>query len=105
MLTFAREELPKWAEPYVGALLALGAGLLLVLAMRSAVNAGRAPKKRWGDAIGYFGASVCVATLSCAAMFEIDFFPAPFVAFLSGFVLAGVGGSLAGWQRGPASVP
>lgn len=61
---------PDWAEPYVIALLALAAIFLLWWAFRCLRKRDDPKKVRVGNAIGF-----------------------------TGFALAGVGGTLAGWSR------
>lgn len=91
--------IPDWAIPYVEALVALAALALLIAALRWSTRQTAPPKKRWGNTVGYLGGVVCVSTLFVASVFHLEFMPIPFTSFVTGFVIAGIGGSLAGWTR------
>lgn len=91
--------LPDGAEPYAVGLIALVAIFLLWWAFRCARDAEQPKKIRIGNALGFTGFAVWCSTLALMIALDARFTP-PFVAaFVTGFVLAGVGGTLAGWSR------
>jgi hypothetical protein len=93
--------IPDWALPYLAAALALAALALLILSVVSARKTNASPRKRWGNTVGYLGGSISLATMSYGAALQPDLLPWPLASFAAGFIMAGIGGSLAGWQRGP----
>lgn len=97
-------QIPDWALPIAGIALSVVAGVLLVLAVRAAFRAGARLKKRIGNGIGLAGLALCAASLGGAMFFGWDMMDGPFFAFLGGFALAAVGGSLAGWTGGPPNL-
>lgn len=92
-------DIPQWLEPWIGGGLLLVSLAFFVFAARYAIARKRTPKIRWGNAIGLTGAGIFFSGLGIASLFSIDFFPGLFAMSVTGFVAAGVGGTMAGWQR------
>ncbi|MEO1278550.1 MAG: hypothetical protein AAFV77_06330 [Planctomycetota bacterium] len=91
--------LPESAEPYVAAAIALAAAFLFYWAITRALKRDRTTRRRVGDALGFTGLGICFATLAASVAFDIDSILVPIIAFGSGMVLGGIGGTMAGWQR------
>ncbi len=91
--------IPDWAIPYVGGLMGLVALIMLVVAVQWAMRAHAMPRKRWGNAAGLSGAAVFAANFAVLIVFEPDMMPWPMAIGITAFVVTGVGGTLAGWQR------
>lgn len=91
--------IPDWAESYAIALLVLVAIAQLWWAFRWATKRGHPTKPRVGNAIGFTGFAIWCATLALMIALDARFTPPFIAAFVTGFALAGVGGTLAGWSR------
>ena len=83
----------------MSAVLALVAVSLFYWAISRARKGDRPTKRRVGDAIGFAGFGICVATLAASVALGSDSILVPVIVFGSGVVLGAVGGTMAGWQQ------
>jgi hypothetical protein len=86
-------------------LLALLAGWFLVMSVKGALDRSESSKKRIGRAAGNVGLAIMFGAVASALALDLGFFPYLFAFFAVGMVVAGVGGSMAGWRNGLPGPP
>lgn len=92
-------QLPDWAVLVIGVVFLLVAAGLLAFSLKAAFGGRWTTKKRVGETIGRFGAGVFAATLGTLLVLGGKLSNTAFAVAALGLLLAGIGGTLAGWYR------
>ncbi|MEL6739151.1 MAG: hypothetical protein AAFP26_00690 [Planctomycetota bacterium] len=93
------QQVPDWAATAIGVAILVGAVVLLALAFKAAVAGRWTRKKRVGEAVGRLGGSIFLAVLGAAFAFHLSLSNTLFGIAAGALLLAGIGGTMAGWKR------